>query len=102
MLVSVGVSHAQTVSGPTFYTLNTNSSFEQGCFGPCECPVLIVQPVKGTFTLTPTGFDPLFSNYAVTDVHWSFPVNNTNRIVTGSGTYKIGGEFALQQELSLN
>src|SRR5262245_9806075 len=67
---SSGLSQAQTASGSTLYRLNTNSSFEQGCFGPCECPVLIVEPVKGTFILTPTGFDGLFSNYAVTDVNW--------------------------------
>jgi len=63
---------------------------------------MIAEPMKGTFILTTTGFDGLFNNYAVTDVHWSVPINNANMIVTGSGTYKLGGEVALQQELLLD
>ena len=59
-------------------------------------------PVKGTLVLTPTGFDGLFTTYAVTDVNWLVSIGGTETTVTGSGTYKIGGEFALQQQLSLN
>lgn len=57
--------------------------------------------VKGTFVLTPTGFDGLFNTYAVEDVHWVVSMDGTNTLVTGKGTYKLGGEVALQQELSL-
>ncbi len=31
---------------------------------------MIAVPVKGTFVLTPTGFDGLFDTYTVTDVNW--------------------------------
>ena len=86
----------------TLYRLNQDSSFQQGCFPPCLCPILIPASVKGTFVLTPTGFDGLFNTYAVTDVNWVVSNGGTDMIVTGSGTYKIGGEFALQQELSLD
>src|SRR5439155_967051 len=87
---------------PTVYRLNQGSTYEQGCFGPCLCPVLIDAPVKGTFALTPTGSDGLFNTYAVTDVNWVVPIDGTDTIVSGSGTYRIGGEFALQQQLSLD
>lgn len=83
------------------YSLNKDSSFEQGCFPPCVCPVMTEAPVQGTFLLAGTGFDGLFYTYDVTEVNWIFTVNDTTTLVTGSGTYKIGGEVALQQELSL-
>ena len=63
---------------------------------------MIAVPVKGTFVLTPTGFDSLFTTYTVSDVNWIVSIGGTATTVTGSGTYKIGGEFALQQELSLD
>ncbi len=94
------VANAQS-SGPVLYRLNPDSSFQRGCFPPCMCAVMITEPVKGTFILTPSGSDPLFNTYTVTEVHWSFTNNGTVTVVTGSGNYKIGGEFAVQQELSL-
>jgi hypothetical protein len=102
MALSEGSLKAQLTNGSVLYQLNPESSFQQGCFPPCLCPVMIAVPVKGTFVLTPTGVDPLFSHYAVTDVNWSVPISGSNMVVTGSGTYKIGGEFALQQQLSLD
>ena len=93
-----GRCNAQTV----LYRLNSEATFQQGCFAPCECAILLGVPVKGTFLLTPQGFDPLFTTYAVTEVNWSIQLNGTATVVTGSGTYKIGGEFALQQQLTLD
>jgi hypothetical protein len=92
---------AQSDSSPTLYRLNQESIYQKGCFPPCLCPVQIRAPFKGTFVLTPTGFDGLFNSYAVTEVNWIIPINGKDTIVTGRGTYKIGGEFALQQQLSL-
>ena len=96
-----GWTQAGNVSPSTIYRLNPDTTFEQGCFAPCECPVMIGGKVSGTFVLTPTGFDGLFDTYAVDDVSWTVSTFDTNRLVTGKGTYKIGGEFALEQELSL-
>ena len=103
-LVAAGPADAQiaTASARTLYRLNEDSTFERGCFPPCLCPVLIGAPVRGTFVLTPTGFDGLFSTFAVTDVSWVVAIDGTDTIVTGRGTYRIGGEFALQQELTLD
>ena len=90
------------------YRLDPNAGFEYGCFGPCECPVFGSDPVSGTFLLAPTGCDPLFCHYAVSEVTWSYTiwdyVQGAARTVrvTGSGTYLEGGEFARQQRLVLD
>jgi len=86
----------------TIYRLNPASNYEQGCFGPCMCPILVGTDVRGTFVLTSTGFDGLFNTYAVTDVNWIVASGDQELRVTGSGTYKVGGEFAVQQELALD
>src|SRR5579859_5120085 len=94
---------AQTTNVPstTLYRLNPDSTFLQGCFAPCMCPVMITEPVRGTFFLTPTGFDGVFHTFAVTDVKWSFTSYGGTTNATGSGTYKFGGNGAIQQQLSL-
>lgn len=95
---------AQTTNSPTgtVYRLKPDATFEQGCFAPCECPVMVASAVQGTFVLTPTGFDGLFNTYAVGDVNWVVSIGGSDKLVTGKGTYKLGGEVALQQELSLD
>ena len=103
VLLSVGAvtSSGQAQTG-TVYRLNQDSTFQQGCFPPCLCPVMVNSAVKGTFVLTPTGFDGLFNTYAIGDVQWVVSNGGTDTLVTGKGSYKFGGEFALQQELSLD
>ncbi len=91
----------QINSGTTLYRLKTDSGYERGCFAPCMCPVMITEPVLGTFFLTSTGFDGLFHTYAVTGVHWTFANSTMATAVTGSGTYRLGGKGVPQQELSL-
>jgi hypothetical protein len=101
MTASIDVANAQSAGGSILYRLNPDSNFQRGCFPPCMCPVMLTEPVSGTFLLTPgvaSGFSTIFT---VTEVRWSIANNGTNRSVTGSGTYYLGGEPAPQQELSL-
>jgi len=102
VVTSSGPAQSNTNSTGTIYRLNEDSTFQQGCFAPCECPVMLGSAVRGTFVLTPTGFDGLYNTYAVENVQWVVPMGDTNKLYTGKGTYKVGGEFALQQELSLD
>ncbi|OLC53487.1 MAG: hypothetical protein AUH92_05930 [Acidobacteria bacterium 13_1_40CM_4_69_4] len=104
LVAATGTAGAQTASltTPAVYRLNKDSTYPQGCFAPCLCPVMTSSGAKGTLILTPAGFDGLFTNYAVTEVNWLISLNGTDTFVTGSGTYKIGGEVAVQQELSLD
>jgi hypothetical protein len=95
---AVLTSNGQTGNSSTIYRLNQDSTFQQGCFAPCECPVMLGSAVKGTFVLTPTGFDGQFNTYAVSNVQWAVAMESTNKLYTGQGTYKVGGG---QQELSL-
>jgi hypothetical protein len=101
VVTSSGPAQTGANSAATVYWLNKDSTFQQGCFPPCLCPVMVSSAVKGTFVLTPTGFDGLYNTYAVENVRWVVPIDGTNTLVTGQGTYKVGGEVALQQELSL-
>ncbi len=97
-----GESAAQADSSDVkLYDLGPKSSFETGCFGPCECPIFLRQ-LQGTFYLQRVGFDPLFTYYKVSNVQWTVPAATSNLSIRGSGTYKVGGEFAVQQQLSLD
>jgi hypothetical protein len=104
LLASSAPAISQTVTGslPVLYQIDKESDYQEGCFPPCLCPVLINQTLKGTFVLTPAGVDPLFTNYTVTGINWMVTLGQTETFITGSGTYRIGGEFALQQELTLD
>jgi hypothetical protein len=99
----VAPADAQTaIGGPqeTIYRLTPASTYQDGCFDPCACPVQLQGGLIGAFKLTSAPPDPLYSNYRVSDLNLLVPEYGT--WVTGSGTYKVGGEFALTQELSLD
>jgi hypothetical protein len=102
-LLGIGTVPAQTaVSAPQIYRLDKDSTFQRGCFEPCLCPIMERAVVRGTFVLTPAGSDPLFSNFKITDVNWTVAFGDPELRVTGSGTYSIGGEFALEQRLVMD
>jgi len=77
------------------------SSLQIGCFGPCDCAVTS-QPMHGTFVLEPAGYDPLYRYYDVRRIEWSFGGPLAPITVTGTGRYRIGGEFAIMQQLTLD
>jgi hypothetical protein len=84
------------------YQLDAGAEFQTGCFGPCACPVLIRQGLKGSFHLVFTGFDGLFDHYDVLDAQWRLPGGTTFDTIDGQGTYMVGGEFALEQQMILD
>lgn len=96
------------VLDPIQYTLAPGSVLEYGCMGPCACPVLFSGPLKGSFTFYRTGIDPLFTHYALLNIAWTYTMNDgpggtpRARSVRGSGTYDVGGEFALVQRMTLD
>ena len=100
--IAAEVAKGEVADNSVAYQLDPDTSYLQGCFPPCLCPLMIGVPIKGTFLLTPTGFDGLYNTYAITNISWIFSINRTNLFVTGSGAYKVGGEVALEQELSLD
>ena len=84
------------------YALRKDSEFEYGCFGPCACPVLIRSGVYGEFHLALRGSEGSFTVYDVTDVSWFVPQAEGTIPVTGFGEYRIGGEVAIQEQLTLS
>src|SRR5262245_59737217 len=79
---------AQTGVSPTFpipYLMAPQSQYQEGCFGPCECAVLIVDGVQGGFTLSFSGFEAPFIVYDVQNIKWFVP--GLNKTFTGSGRY---------------
>ena len=44
----------------------------------------------------------MFDTYEVTDVHWNVDLGGPGLAISGSGSYRIGGEFALTQQLELD
>jgi len=94
--------HPTRASAASSYALAPGSQLQQGCFPPCLCPISLEQPLTGTFRLTQQAPTPLFEVYDVSDVVWHLKRGDTDVVITGSGTYRRGGEFALMQELTLD
>jgi hypothetical protein len=87
------------------YTLGGGSQYQEGCWPPCDCMLNSPQPVTGTFGLVPLQTGPLFMEYAVVDVNWLIdgrPPTQGDPRVTGGGTYRVGGEVAVMQQMVLD
>ncbi|MFM9994695.1 MAG: hypothetical protein ACKVU4_02715 [Phycisphaerales bacterium] len=99
----MGVLSTASAAPPQPYSLDPQSEITlRYCLGPCLCPPHeFTAPVSGGFLLTFVGSDPLFDHYAVTGVEWTTVVNGQLLPVTGSGTYRIGGEIGFVHQLKL-
>ena len=90
-------------TAPATYVLVEGSQYQHGCFDPCLCPVWISEALVGKLKLAPAESNPLFQYYDVTEVAWAVELYDGTTIpITGSGTYQIGGEVALQHRLALD
>jgi len=87
--------------GALYALITPPSSLQVGCQGPCECPIVSL-PTYGSFQLVKTGVDPLYTHYDVVRYIASFNNGPGAVAITGSGRYKVGGEFALVQQLTLD
>jgi hypothetical protein len=86
-----------------FYSLTSPpSEFQYGCFGPCACAVMTRSPLTGSFLLRKSHVDPLYTYYDVLDVRWRVPDETHSITITGSGTYRRGGEVSAMEELALD
>ncbi|MBI4602098.1 MAG: hypothetical protein HY721_09075 [Planctomycetes bacterium] len=104
-LAACAAAGARSASGGApdglFYELGEASSYTQGCFPPCLCPIMTVEGMAGTFRLSFAGSNGLSSEYAVSEVDWTVPLDPPRRIA-GSGTYTVGGEVASMHQLVLD
>lgn len=75
----------------TIYVLSPKAAYQEGCFPPCLCPIMIEQPIAGTFKLVYAGpSNTGLESYAVEDVNWTVPFFDPELRITGSGKYTIG------------
>ena len=94
---------AQPAPGGTAwaYTLLTESTLINDC-PPCGRPTIPL-PLHGTFMLALVEEHPLFNRYELRDINFATEANpDAAYRITGSGTFQIGGEVALQQEMELH
>ncbi len=103
VLTVCSVAGVQTASAAvsTIYRLNQKSTYQEGCFPPCLCPISQPALVRGTFVLTPEVQSDGFATYNVTDVNWTYVMGNQEVQVTGSGTYEVGGSSQQRLQLQL-
>jgi hypothetical protein len=95
---------AMAQTPPIVYRLDPGTVFRHMyCLPPCACPSHeTMGELHGGFVLVPRAPDPLFDHYDVVDVNWVGVVANADVHITGSGTYRIGGEVARTQQMVLD
>ncbi len=91
---------AQT-NAPQEYTLLTGSQLIDDC-PICGRPTILA-PMRGTFELQLLEQNPLFARFELLNISFNAGTNPGPQYkVTGSGSYQIGGEVALVQNLFLD
>jgi hypothetical protein len=82
----------------------TSTYYRQHCVGPCDCvDTDQPHPLTGTFVLTFDHSDMWTDYYTVTQVALDSSTQNEPSVhFAGSGTYHIGGDFALTHRLTLD
>ena len=77
----------------------------EGSYLVDDCPICgrptILLPMRGTFDLVLLEQNPLFTCYEVRDISFTAGYSGLRYTVKGGGFYKIGGEVAIQQEMTL-
>ncbi len=92
---------AQAITNEVWqYTLLPDSRLVDDC-PICGRPTILV-PLRGTFSLRPVQANPLFSTYAWETIAWAADNGaGASYQVRGQGTFQVGGEVAVMQDLFL-
>jgi hypothetical protein len=81
----------------TPYVLADESTYQEGCFDPCDCAIMQEQALVGTFDLVFYPYAGPLWTVAVENVQWSVP--SMGKQITGQGIYRRAGD---QQNLHLD
>jgi len=86
------------------YQLQPESAVTRGCFDPCDCLTQSPQPVEGVFVMIEvSGQDAApFREFAIPALRWRTRIDGEEVSIAGSGSYRVGGEFAQLQQLELD
>lgn len=93
-----GRASTSTAARPWAYRLVHDSGLVDDC-PICVGPISL-ELMRGSFQLRLLERNPLFARYAIENIDFSAGLARSYRI-TGNGTFQIGGEVALAQEMSL-
>ncbi len=85
------------------YTLLSGSTFQRGCYNPCDCLLWPELPMIGTFSLITLEQNSFFTEYAVVDIDWQVLAGSIDESfpITGLGAYHLQAEFAVQHRMGL-
>src|SRR5262249_46783997 len=101
-LIALAAAIPSTAQGRT-YQLVAGSTFQRGCFDPCECPIGIEQPLAATFSLEPRFDYGTFAEYDLLHVNWKVQGNEyatpPDAVIVGTGLYILSQEFAVRQRM---
>lgn len=86
-LVAAAIVWPAVAFSATFYQLDKSSSFQEGCFDPCLCPIMMNGTLQGTFLMQPVTDDGQTGIFDVVGLHWNFVRLEQEIAVTGSGRY---------------
>lgn len=78
---------------PHVYHLHAPSSYQQGCWGLCTCPLSNEAAMRGSFTLSLVTVGNATDFYAISGVDWRVPMlggQPFNAALAGSGTFNAG------------
>jgi len=102
LALPLSMASAQQAEFPTVpYALLENSTYQQGCFEPCDCPILEEQLLEGTFDLVFYPFEGPLWTAAVEQIDWKVPTLQES--ISGSGTYIRAGDLQrLQVDLAID
>ncbi|MBL8860061.1 MAG: hypothetical protein JNL28_16245 [Planctomycetes bacterium] len=103
ILAFVALPSSAQSSAPVIYGLGSASTYTEGCYPPCLCPIWFGGTPTGTLRLQFTATDPAgFDHYVVQSVAWTMDTFGVTHVVTGTGQYKRGGQVVVQEQLTLD
>ena len=85
------------------YALQKTSTYEDGCFAPCMCPILVQADLRGRFSLILVGNENGYDVFNVKNVQWFVTLwDGSSIFVRGSGIYRTNTTTKVQRlELDL-
>ena len=73
----------------SIYRLTEKASYQEGCFPPCMCPIMMATGIRGTFVMGPATAGDTFFSHEVLYVNWIVTLDDAEFEITGSGTYQV-------------
>jgi len=73
----------------SIYRLTEKARYQEGCFPPCMCPIMMATGIRGTFVMGPATAGDEVLSYDVLYVNWIVTLGDAEFEIIGSGTYRV-------------